>query len=147
MKSQTSPRKWDVDRLGAIAGTVCAVHCLLTGLALGLLSIVGLDFFGSETSEAIFVGTAGVLGLWAIVHGVRKHHSWIPALFFVAGLTFICLSHFVFGHAHAKSIASASPKAIVSTIFSVLGGLSLVTFHFLNQRFAHRCGCDCKTPH
>jgi hypothetical protein len=144
MKTQTIRRKIDVDKLGQIAGTVCAVHCLLTGLALGLLSVVGLGFFGSETSEALFVGTAGVLGTWAVVHGVKKHHSWIPSSFFVGGLVSIVISHFVFGHAHSASLATATPTSIASTVFSVLGGLSLVTFHVLNQRFAHRCGCDCK---
>ncbi len=143
MKSESLPLKINVDKLGQIAGTVCAVHCLLTGLALGLLSVVGLDFFGSETSEAIFVGTAGILGIWAVRHGVKKHHSYIPSLFFVWGLVCIVISHFVFGHAHAKGLSSATPAAIASTVFSVMGGLSLVTFHWLNQRFAHRCGCDC----
>lgn len=143
MKSERA-FKIDVDKLGRIAGTVCAVHCLLTGLALGLLSVVGLDFFGSETSEAIFVGTAFVLGLWAIVHGVRKHHSWIPGSFFVGGLTCIVVSHFVFHHAHSAGLSSATPSSIASTVFSVAGGCCLVTFHWLNQRFAHRCGCDCR---
>jgi len=135
--------KLNIDKLGAIAGTVCAVHCLLTGLALGLLSVVGLAFFGSETSEAIFVGTAFVLGIWAVRHGVKKHHSYVPSLFFVGGLICILISHFVFGHEHSKSVAAASPSAIASTVFSVMGGLCLVTFHVVNQRLAHRCGCNC----
>lgn len=136
-------RRWDVDRLGAIAGTICAVHCLLTGLALGLLSVVGLEFLGSPTSEAFFVGSAVVLGVWAIIHGIRRHHSYKPSLIFVFAMGCILASHFVFGHHHGHDGAHAHSTG--STFLSVLGGLSLVAFHVTNQRLAHRCGCGCKT--
>ena len=37
----------NLDKLGACASAICAVHCLLTGIALGLLSVAGLGFMGS----------------------------------------------------------------------------------------------------
>lgn len=132
-------RKIDVDKLGAIAGTVCAVHCLLTGVALGLLSVAGLGFIGSAASEIGFITVAVVLGLWAIRHGIKKHHSWLPASIFVAALGCIAISHFVFPHAHEGGETGST----ASTVFAVLGGLCLVAFHVVNLRLAHRCGCDC----
>ncbi|MBS1719289.1 MAG: MerC domain-containing protein [Armatimonadetes bacterium] len=136
--------KIDVDKAGALAGTLCAVHCLLTGLFLSMVSVVGLGWLGSKTSEAIFIGTAVILGSWAVRHGIRKHHSYVPSIFFVLGLTFIAISHFVFGHEHASGVHEWDLHSVGSTAASVLGGLCLVTFHLLNQRMAHRCGCDCQ---
>lgn len=132
-------RKFDVDKAGAIAGTICAVHCLLTGLALGLLSVAGLGFLGSAASEAAFIGVALLLGAWAVRHGIRRHHSWIPAMVFVLGLGCIATSHFAFEHAH-----SGERGSLGSVVFAVAGGLCLTAFHIVNSRLAHRCGCNCR---
>lgn len=126
-------RSIDVDKVGAIASAICAVHCLLTGIALGLLSVVGLGFIGSPTTEAIFIGVAVIVGIWAIVHGIRKHGSYIPSAIFVFGLICIAASHFAFPHSHDSTSGS--------TLFSILGGLSLVTFHIVNLKLQKRCDC------
>ena len=116
-----------------MASTICAVHCLITGVALGLLSVIGLGFLGSPAAELSFLTVAVVVGIAAVWHGAKRHHSVVPALMFVAGLSFWLTSHFVFGHGTAGG-----------TVFSVAGGLCLVSFHVLNQRLAHVCGCGCK---
>lgn len=134
----------NVDKVGAIASMICAVHCALTGLALGLLSIVGLGFLGSPTAEVAFIGTALVLGTWAVVHGLKKHHSYLPALIFITGLVSLVLSHFVFGHNHGGT----EPQPLAATITSVLGGLCFVSFHIVNFRLQKKCGCQvCQTSH
>lgn len=133
-----------VDKLGTIASAICAVHCVLTGVALGLLSVVGLGFMASGTTEAVFIFTAIGLGSLAVFHGRKKHHSYIPSLFFVLGMVFIVLSHFAFHHSHDSHHASS----MGATITSVLGGCSLVVFHILNLRMASKCGCShCATGH
>lgn len=129
--------KVNLDKVGAVASAICAVHCALTGLALSLLSVVGLGFLGSTASEVGFIGFALVVGLWAIVHGLRKHHSPIPAAVFVLGLGCLSLSHFAFPHTHGST---SHPASLGSTIFAVLGGLSLVSFHALNLRYQKACG-------
>ncbi len=125
-------RQLNLDKIGAYASAICAVHCLLTGVALGLLSVVGLDFIGSTTSEVVFLSVAGVVGTTAVVHGIRKHGSFVPSLFFVGAIVCIVMSHFVFGHDHINP---------VGTVFAVAGGLAMVAFHLLNQRFHHHCDC------
>jgi hypothetical protein len=119
-----------------MASTICAVHCLLTGVALGLLSVMGLGFLGSPVAEFSFLTVAVVVGVAAVWHGSKRHHSVIPALMFVTGLACWLTSHFAFGHG-----------TIGGTVFSVAGGLCLVSFHVLNQRMAHVCGCGCKHNH
>ncbi|RYG31556.1 MerC domain-containing protein [bacterium] len=122
--------RFDADRIGQIAGTICAVHCVLTGLALGLLSVAGLGFLGSEPAEFGFIGVTVTVGLWALVHGIRRHHSWIPAMVFIGALGCIAGSHFV---DHGTPLG---------TFLSVTGGIGLVTFHVVNQRLRHGCSCS-----
>lgn len=126
----------DLDRVGAMASAICAVHCVLTGAALGLLSVMGLGFLGSEPAELAFLAITFSVGVVAVVHGLRKHHSVVPSLFFVGGLVCWLVSHFVFGHGHGTG-----QESFGGTAFAVMGGLCLVTFHLLNQRMAHHCGC------
>ena len=129
----------DVDKVGAYASAICAVHCLLTGVALGLLSFAGLGFLGSVWADIAFLSIAVLVATVAIVHGIRKHHSYKPAMLFVAGLVSVVLGHFVFRHAEAGE--SATGTQAISTFFSVLGGLCFVGFHVLNLRLQHKCGC------
>ena len=123
--------KLDVDKFGAIAGTLCAIHCLLSGVALGLLSTVGLGFIATGLSEVIFLTVTFSIGLFGIWFGYRRHRSWVPSLFFVAGLLMILGAHAPFG----------SPKGLddhtnpVSVALAVLGACCLVAFHFMNQRW------------
>jgi hypothetical protein len=120
-----------VDRLGVWASAMCAVHCVLTGVALGLLSVAGLGFLHSALTEWGFFTVALVLGIVAVWHGRRRHHSVVPALIFVLGLSFILVSHFGFHH-----------HGIGGTVFAVAGGLSLVGFHVVNMRLQHGCSCS-----
>jgi len=128
------------DRIGAYASAICAVHCLLTGVALGLLSVAGLGFMGSVTTDIAFLTVAVGIASIAIFHGIRKHHSYKPAMVFVLGLTFVVLGHFVLRHHHTLNHPMDSME-FFSTFFSVAGGLCFVLFHVVNLRLQHTCGC------
>lgn len=130
-------KRMNLDQLGAVASTVCAVHCLLTGLALGLLSVAGLGFVASEPAEYVFLGVAVTVGLAALIHGHRRHHSMIPAWIFVLGITLLIVRQFAFPHSHDGEVAAAG---LAETVVSVSAGLALVAFHVVNQRMQHQCG-------
>lgn len=128
-----------LDRIGAYASTICAVHCLLTGLAMGFLAVAGLGFISHPAVEVGFLGCAVVVGVWAVLHGLKQHHSRWPAIVFIAGLASIVASHFV-GHSHAGETVSSAPWG---TILAVAGGLLIACFHLVNGRLQHRnCGCN-----
>lgn len=139
------PQRINLDKLGACASAICAVHCLLTGIALGLLSVAGLGFFGSLWSDIAFMSVAVFIGSFAVIHGIRSHHSYVPASVFVAGLVFIVFGHFVFRHTHEPGVEEPVFMHAASVTFSVLGGLSLVTFHVLNLRLRKQGGCGCES--
>ena len=104
---------------------------------MGFLAVAGLEFMAHPLVEAGFVGLALIVGSWAVVHGLRKHHSKIPAAVFVGGLTCIVASHFL-GHSHD----AATSGSLLATILAVVGGLSIASFHFLNMRMQHK-NCSC----
>ncbi len=131
-----------LDRFGAIASAICAVHCLLTGVALGLLSYAGLGFMGSVTADLIFLSVAVVVAVTAIWHGIKKHHSWRPAAVFIIGLVCVVLGHFVLHHEHVGKEAEVHLMDVLSTFFSVVGGLCFVLFHVMNLRLQHTCSCN-----
>lgn len=128
--------KVNVDKVGAIASAVCAVHCVLTGFALGLLSLLGLGFVGSGWTELVFVLLVIGLGSVGVVHGIRKHHSYIPGTLFAIGLLCLSVGHFAFSHR----------GGVGSALCSVLAGLFLIAFNVLNLRLSSQCGCShCRT--
>lgn len=136
------------DKVGAVASAVCAVHCLLTGVALGLLSIAGLGFIGSLWMDVVFLVLVLGVGATAIVHGIRKHHSVVPALIFVTGLLMFLIGHFAFGHVHAGTTEPWGPHRIAQVSLSVVGGLCIALFHVVNLRMQKACGCNhCRTGH
>jgi len=138
-----------MDKVGAVASAVCAVHCLLTGVALGLLSVAGLGFVGSLWTDVVFLVLVLSVGATAIVHGIRKHHSAVPAAIFVTGLLMFLIGHFAFGHSHTEAATQTwGPVRIAQVALSVLGGLCIVLFHVVNWKMQKNCGCEhCSTGH
>lgn len=129
---QLLSRRLDADKIGGVASFLCAVHCFFTSVALGFLSVIGLGFFGSIWTDIAFFGVAILIGSFAIVSGYRRHHSKLPALIFASALVMVVLGHFVFGHDHSSHEGEA--LHLLTSILSVGGGLTLVTFHFVNAR-------------
>ncbi|MBS1714861.1 MAG: MerC domain-containing protein [Armatimonadetes bacterium] len=148
-------KRFDVDKWGAFASGLCAVHCLLVGVAFGLLPVLGLEFMASHEAEIGFFSAAILFGFWAIASGRRKHGSWLPAKVFAAGLALVAVSHFVIGHpdGHGHGLHSAVglqlPESFgaVGTAMAVAGGLTLVAFHFVNHRLANKATCGCPVCH
>lgn len=130
-----------MDKVGAVASFICAVHCLLTGVALGILSIVGLGFFANLWVDRSFISIAFVVGAAAAWHGYRKHGSTTPAIMFVAGLAMVMWSRFGVPHDHDGAHAGGLAHTI-GTVLSVAGGLLLVSFHIVNMRLQHKCRCS-----
>jgi ABC-type Fe3+-siderophore transport system permease subunit len=83
----------NVDQIGSVASFACAIHCALTGIALGVLSSFGLGFIGHPILEFFFIGSTVTLGLWAVVRGYRTHRSWHPVALFLSGMAMIILAH------------------------------------------------------
>jgi hypothetical protein len=139
-----NPTGW-LDRVGGVAGAICAVHCALAGLAFGALTSSGLGFVASSEWDVAFVGIAVVVGSLAAASGWRRHRSWKPAALFAAGLGLLLIAKFGMPHEHGAGVARAIDH-LVPTVLSVIGGIGLVGFHVLNARLraaCPHCGGEC----
>ena len=137
-------KRIDLDKVGMCASALCAVHCLLTGLAFGLLSISGLAFIDNEVWDFTFIVAAAVLGTFAVIHGRSRHHSILPAGVFAFGMVSVVIGNFFMKHVHREGVPESLFIHYGHTIFMVLGGLSLVSFHILNVWLQRHGGCGCQ---
>lgn len=133
---------WNWDRIGMWASGACAVHCVLTGVAIGVLSAVGATFFASEAMEYTFVGLAILAGALAAWTGYRAHGRTYPNVLLLLGFGLIIGKHFAFdsahGYRHGDHFHSADPGAVW---MSILGGTCLIGYHVLNSILKHRASC------
>ncbi|MFQ3587479.1 MAG: MerC domain-containing protein [Fimbriimonadaceae bacterium] len=136
------------DKWGAWAASVCAVHCVLTGVAMGVVSVLGLGFLADPTIERTFIALAVGFGAVALWSGFKKHESWVPAAIFGGGLVALAVKNTIFACPHEAVAGQAhvhehGPGAVIS---AVVAGVLLVSFHALNIRLSHRCTCPACRP-
>lgn len=136
-------RAWGLDRWGAVASGLCAVHCVAVAVLAGVAPF--LSFLGDRRWDYGFLATAAVLGGYAAWSGFRLHRNWLPPALFVLGMSTVsaamlgmphdhCADCEVHGHAHAEA------PPVDPHLVSALGGVVLVTFHGLNWRMRHHSG-------
>ncbi len=129
----TAPRpRLDVsklDRAGATASFLCAIHCALMPLVITLLPLLGLSFLASEPVEWALLAASAILGSWSLCLGFRQHRS--RRVFMVLGVALaLLLAGRVFHEHHL---------GIWGPVLMVLGGLTMMSAHLLNHRLCHAC--------
>lgn len=117
-----------VDRVGATASLLCAVHCVLLPFVLALLPLIGLKFLAGTTFERIFVICAATLASGSILTGWRRHRK--PHALYVTVPAIVLL---LFGVA-----VDLQAHVVIHTICEVSGGVLLASAHITNLALAHR---------
>lgn len=120
-----------VDRVGATASLLCAVHCVLLPFVLALLPLVGLAFLGGATFERIFVSCAAALASASILVGYRRHRR--PHVFYLMVPGIVLL---LFGVG-----INLEQHVIIHTTCEVSGGVLLASAHITNLMLSHRSRC------
>jgi hypothetical protein len=121
-----------LDRLGAAASLVCAVHCAAMPLLIGLLPLIGLGFLAEERTEWALVGLSiGVGSVSLIPSYARKHRHWRPLLLFAFGASLILIVRLL-----------AEEGSRMEAILMALGALLIACAHMINRRLCRRCA-DC----
>jgi hypothetical protein len=139
----------DVDKAGSLASSLCAVHCALLPVALGVLPALGP--VADPRLEAGFFFAAVGLGVWALVSGHRRHGRLWPVVLFLAGIGLLVFGHALpglqHGHAHWPWQWQSRCEHGVAWPLTLLGGLALVGFHAANARLRPACACQACAEH
>lgn len=117
-----------VDRVGATASFLCAVHCALLPFVLALLPLIGLGFLAGHTFERVFVACAAALASASIIIAYRRHRRPQALLLMVPGITLLLCGVTVDIDAHV----------LLHTIAVVCGGVLVASAHVTNLFLAHR---------
>lgn len=109
-----------LDKTGMWVTTLCALHCLLLPVILPMLSLIGLSFIGEELLERVILGTSIVLGLVALIGGIRQHARFYPLVLLIAG---------GFIYWHKDSLGEMGEPVII-----LLGASLIIAAHWVNLR-------------
>ena len=120
-----------VDRVGATASLLCAVHCALLPFVLALLPLIGLEFLAGHTFERIFVACAAALASASLLVAFRRHRRPHALFLMVPGIVLL-----VFGVA-----IDINAHVAIHTASVVAGGLLVASAHATNLVLAHRHHC------
>ena len=127
-----------LDRAGATASFLCAIHCALMPLVITMLPLLGLSFLASEPVEWALLAASATLGSWSLCLGFRQHRS--RRVFMVLGVALALLLAGRLFHEHHFGIWGP--------VLMVFGGLAMMSAHLLNHRLCHACQrCNSENCH
>lgn len=124
-----SPRVDRLDKTGAFASLLCAIHCALMPLLITLLPLLGLGFLASEPVEWALVSTSAVLGVSSLRLGYREHGKRRALATLAVGLTLLVLGR----------VTEARGWGAWGVPVLVLGGCTVAFSHVFNGRLCRSC--------
>ena len=126
----TDPARGEkLDKAGATASFLCAIHCALMPFVVTMLPLLGLSFLASEPVEWALLLSSATLGTLSLCAGFKQHRS--RRAFAVLG---IALALLVAGRMfHEHHLGWWGP------VFMVLGGLTMMGAHGFNQWLCRSC--------
>ena len=126
---EARPLSARVDQAGAVASSLCAIHCAASALLPAALGVLGAGALMGHMAEWIFTAVALSLAVWALwPGGIRSRSPGVIALFVLG----------IFGLLASRGL-EARGGHLFGTVVGVLAGLSLLAGHILSLR-ARRCG-------
>lgn len=134
--------KFNLDKIGLAASLVCAIHCALLPLIIGILPLIGMGFMAHGLFDWIMVGIAAAVGFISIMKGHQTHKKHTPACFFVPGIFIILASLFVFSHFGECDTCVGHHHNDAFPFHSILmafGGILIAVSHFINMKLCKAC--------
>ena len=98
--SNPNRKKSTVDRLGAFASSMCAIHCALCAFLPTALALLGLDFLSGHGAEWAFTVLAVLIGLVAGIQVWRSHRRPSVLILFAVGIIGLLSARVLEGGAH-----------------------------------------------
>jgi hypothetical protein len=116
------------DRLGAMAATLCAVHCALLPLAMAFLPALGLEFLASHAFEGFFLAFTTVFAALSVGHSLRAHGRFYAWPLLLPGLAILFAERFV---------PAIHDHVLLHALTMTTAGTLVAVAHVMNLRLAH----------
>ena len=117
-----------VDRMGAFASTLCAIHCAVCAFLPAALGALGIGFLIGHEAEWIFTVLASILAIAAAIKGYYTYGSWKKPMMFVAGIVILLIAR------STEALGINVPEVYIT----IIGGGILVLGHLSNLRACHK---------
>lgn len=151
MKKQqfTELKRPNVDKAGAVASSVCALHCAACALLPAAFGSLGFGVLFDPQVEMTFTAIAIIFALGALILGWQRHRSLsVASLLFIGvlgllisrGIEVTSADHHGSHHVHEETNDTGFSHHYGSAI-GIVAGLFLLTGHIRNHR-AIRCCMD-----
>lgn len=124
----TTQHRGPLDRLGAVASSLCVVHCLASALVPVIPALLGLGAVFGHEAEWVFTLVASAIALGAAVYGVRAGGPRWAAGLLVGGVVALVASRFL----------EEAGVGALGTALGIAAGLTLVVGHVGNLRSIRR---------
>ena len=140
------------DKLSICLSICCILHCITLPLVIIILPSVASFWISNENVHVILVILAIPISLFAMGKSLRKHHNYRCIALAILGLFLLVVAIFMhdigLNGEHGQNVYGREEKnnhahdehgglgETLETIFTIIGGLILLSSHFLNIRFA-----------
>lgn len=118
-----------LDKAGASASLLCALHCALMPIFVTALPLLGLSFLATEPVEWALMGVSALLGCSSLCLGYREHRSRRALLVLSIGLALLVLGR----------VGEERGWEPFGAPLMVCGGLIVATSHLINRKLCHLC--------
>ncbi|MBZ5660031.1 MAG: MerC domain-containing protein [Acidobacteriia bacterium] len=119
-----------LDKAGATASLVCAIHCITLPLLFAIVPAVGLTWLDNPWFDRAFLIAAMVFVLLAHPRGYIRHRRCIPAILATCGIIMVVLA------------VSLWENVVAHHYLVAVGGVIIASSHWLNRHYFHHACCE-----
>lgn len=123
-----------VDALGIFLSIACAIHCLALPVLMGVLPLIGMEFFMDHEFEHVMMAIIFLVAGFTLYRGFRVHKRLSVMVAFVVGMIAFLL------------VRPSLPEQLHS-IATLIGGMAFIAGHWMNWKFGKEKpgNCPCST--
>ena len=147
----TRVKKQFSDKLSICLSVCCILHCIALPFIIIMIPSVASLWINDESVHVLLVLMAIPISLFAMGISLRKHHNYKCIALALIGLTLLVIAifmhdigfsgehgHVEYGNNEHGHEDHGGLDETLETVFTVLGGLLLLSAHFLNIRLTNK---------
>ena len=129
------------DRIGMMASSLCAIHCVLMPWLLMIAPILAGPILTDAKFENVFVALSILLAGICGYLGCSKHGKWGVMALIAAGAAILTIVRMT-----APPICCLDDVSWTHAMGSAFGGSLMAGSHFLNLKFSRQIGSEDEAP-